>query len=175
MTDVILVDKDDNQIGMMEKVAAHSGDGSLHRAFTIFVFNDTGQTLVVKRSADKMLWPLFWDSACASHPLLGETFVKAGERRLVEELGFTCPLTEVDRFQYYEKFQDLGAESEVCTTLIGDYNGEVNLIPDEAADYKWMTISDLKADMVANPDIYTIWFKIALDRLIEQGKIKQEG
>lgn len=171
MVDVVLVDDNDNEIGLLEKVAAHSGNGSLHRAFTVLVFNIHGETLITQRSATKMLWPLVWDNTCASHPLPGEGFVEAGERRLTEELGFSCQLEVVDRFLYREKYQDIGAENEVCTTLIGQYNGDIQPIPDEVADFKWISIDDLTNDIVQHPDDYTIWFKIALDRLIAQNKI----
>ncbi len=172
MVDLVLIDENDNPIGVKEKMAAHLGDGDLHRAFTILVFNDKGETLVAMRSAEKMLWPLFWDNACASHPLENEGYEAAGERRLSEELGFTCKLEIADRFQYKEKYLDVGSENEVCTTLIGKYDGEVQPVPAEVAEIKWMSVKDLKDDMTKNPDIYTIWFKIVLDRLLEQGKIK---
>lgn len=172
MVQVVLVDENDNQTGLDDKVSAHLGEGKLHRAFTILLFNSNNETLVVQRSAEKMLWPLYWDSACASHPVESETQVGAGKRRLVEELGFTCWLDEVDKFQYKEKYGDIGSENEVCTTLIGKYDGEINLNPHEATAYKWMSIDNLKSGITENPDKYTIWFKIALNRLIKQGKIK---
>ena len=174
MSDVILVDDNDKAIGSMEKVTAHLGTGNTHRAFTVLVFDDKGEILITQRSAEKMLWPLFWDNTCASHPLEDEGYVEAGERRLTEELGFTCQLKVVDRSQYQVQYQDIGSENEVCTTLSGEYNGEVYPVVSEVADYKWISINDLKIDMVKNPNIYTKWFKIALDRLIEQGQIKQE-
>jgi len=130
--------------------------------------------LTTRRSAEKMLWPLIWDSACASHPTKGESYEVAGGRRLNEELGFTCHLEIADHFKYMEKYKDIGSENELCVTLVGEYNGEVHPIPSEVTEYKWMKIGELKADMAANPDIYAVWFKIALSRLIEQGRIKQE-
>lgn len=172
MIDLILVDAQDNEIGVMEKVQAHLGEGTLHRAFSAIVFNSKGETLIAQRSAGKMLWPLYWDNTCASHPFPGEGIVESGERRLSEELGFTCPLKKVDVFQYQEKYLDVGAENELCATLIGEYNGAVNPVESEVVDYKWISIDDLKKDMLANPDKYTIWFKIAIDRLLEQGLIK---
>ena len=174
MSEVVLVDGQDKEIGVKDKLEAHLGDGYLHRAFTVLVFNNRGETLIAKRSAEKMLWPLFWDNTCASHPKINESYEIAGERRLTEELGFTCKLKVVDRFQYSEKYQDIGSENEVCTTMIGEYDGEVHPVLTEVAEYKWISINDLRADMIKNPDIYTIWFKIALDRLIEQGKLNQE-
>ncbi len=174
MINLVLVDENDNQIGVKEKVAAHLGDGDLHRAFSTLIFNDKGETLVTQRSAGKMLWPLVWDSACASHPFENETQEAAGERRLTEELGFTCKLENVDSFQYHEKYKDIGAENEICAILTGNYNGEVKPVVEEVADYKWMSVKDIQNDMADNPDKYTIWFKLELDRLIAKGHIKTE-
>jgi len=172
MIDLVLVDENDNQIGTKEKVAAHLGDGDLHRAFSILVFNGRGETLVTRRAHEKMLWPLYWDSACASHPFENESQEAAGERRLSEELGFTCKLENVDTFRYQEKYKDIGSENEICAILIGNYDGEVKPVAEEVADYKWMKIRDVLEDMDDNPDKYTVWFKIELDRLIEKGRIK---
>lgn len=175
MINVVLVDENDNLIGVKEKIAAHMGDGDLHRAFSILVFNDKGETLVTRRSAEKMLWPLTWDSACASHPFENESQEAGGERRLQEELGFSCKLENVDTFQYHEKYLDIGAENEICAILVGEYNGEVHPIPAEVADYKWMSVKDVLDDMANNSDKYTIWFKIELDRLIAKGRIKVQN
>jgi isopentenyl-diphosphate delta-isomerase len=175
MVNLVLVDENDNQIGVKEKVAAHLGEGDLHRAFSILVFNDKGETLVTQRSAEKMLWPLYWDSACASHPYENEGQEAAGERRLTEELGFTCKLENADTFQYKEKYLDVGSENEICAILVGDYDGEVHPVAEEVADYKWMSVKDVLGDMANNPDKYTIWFKIELDRLIAKGRIKVQN
>jgi len=139
------------------------------------VFNDKGETLVTRRSAGKMLWPLYWDSACASHPFENEGQEQAGERRLQEELGFSCKLENVDSFQYHERYKDIGAENEICAILVGEYNREVHPVAEEVADYKWMSVKDVLDDMAQNPDKYTIWFKIELDRLIAKGRIKVEN
>lgn len=174
MVNVVLVDDFDNEVGLKDKVEAHTGDGDYHRAITILIFNRKNETLIAQRSAGKMLWPLFWDNTCASHPLPGEGYVEAGERRLTQELGFTCPLAVVDRFSYKEKYGDIGTEHELCTTLIGNFDDDIYPVADEVADYKWVSIAELRADMTRNPDSYTIWFKIALDRLIDNGTINQE-
>jgi len=174
MTEVILVDENDKQVGFMDKVTAHLGAGSLHRAFAAFVFNSKGELLVTRRSAEKMLWPLFLDNTCSSHPPQHESYEAAGERRLSEELGFTCHLEIADRFQYSDKFDNIGSENELCTTLIGEYDGEIYPVASEIADYRWMSVDDIKTDMSHQPEKYTKWFKIALNRLIENGRIKQE-
>lgn len=175
MEEVILVDENDQELGHMGKIEAHLGEGNLHRAFTILLFNKNGETLVAQRSKDKMLWPMVRDSACASHPRKGEGQVEAGERRLIDELGFTCKLREVDKFQYELKYKDIGTEKEVCATLLGEYDGEIKPIESEVADVKWMTVSELLEDFKNHAEDYTIWFVIALERLLEQGKIDMNG
>jgi isopentenyl-diphosphate delta-isomerase len=172
MTEVVLVDESDKQLGTMGELEAHLGKGHLHRAFTVFVFNTKDETLLAQRSSTKMLWPLIWDSACASHPQENEDYKMSGERRLNEELGFSCPLVVADRFQYQAKFGNVGSEKEICMTLIGKYDGEVHPNPDEVAEYKWSSVADLKDNIDKKTDKYTIWLKIALDRLVSQGKIR---
>jgi len=175
MTQVVLVDEHDNEIGLKDKVEAHLGLGVMHRAFQVLLFNNKNEVLVVQRSGYKMLWPFVWDGACASHPVKGESYIDAGKRRLVEELGFTCWLDEVDRFTYQSSYGDVGSENELCITLTGNYDGEINPNPDEVASFKWMSLGELRQDILDNSDKYTVWFKIALDRLIEQGKLNQEA
>ncbi|HBG81784.1 TPA: isopentenyl-diphosphate delta-isomerase [candidate division CPR2 bacterium] len=165
MEKVILVDENDKNIGLEEKVKAHLDEGKLHRAFADFIFNKKGELLIQQRSEKKMLWPLIWDNTCASHPRENESYEKAGERRLLDELGFTCKLKMADKFQYHAAYKDVGAESEVCATLIGEYDGDVKPVKEEVADWKWVNINDLKKDMEENPDKYTPWFIIALERL----------
>jgi isopentenyl-diphosphate delta-isomerase len=170
---VILVSKNDEETGLAETVSAHLGEGKLHRAFVVFLVNDEGEFLIQKRSAKKMLWPLFWDVSCASHPLRGEGYKEAGERRLKEELGIKSSLEIADKFQYQENYLDIGSENEICTTLIGRYNGKVLPNNDEVAETKWISLKNLRDDMKINSDQYTIWLKIALDRLIKKGEIKK--
>ncbi|MCL5094008.1 MAG: isopentenyl-diphosphate Delta-isomerase [Patescibacteria group bacterium] len=165
MEQVVLVDKDDKEIGLEEKEKAHLGEGKLHRAFSIFIFNPKKELLITKRSSQKMLWPLFWDSACASHPLKGESQEKAGERRLKEELGFTCKLKEVDRFEYHALYEDIGSEYEICSVLIGFYDRNININPDEVAEYKWVDLKWINQEISSNKDKYTPWLIIAIERL----------
>lgn len=164
MEQVILVDENDNELGLEEKVAAHSGEGKLHRAFAALVFNSLGEILIQRRSMKKMLWPLYWSDTCASHPRKGESYEKAGERRLLDELGFTCRLEVVDKFQYYAKFNDVGAESEVCAVLVGHYDGKVDANRKEVSEWRWIGLEELEKEMAQNSKKYTPWFIIAIDR-----------
>lgn len=167
MEKVVLVDENDNQIGLEEKVKAHLGQGILHRAFSIFVFNSKKELLLQQRASEKMLWPLYWTNTCCSHPREDENYQEAGQRRLNEELGFTCPLEYIGKFQYQANYRDIGAENELCSVLIGDYDGQVNVNEKEINDYKWVNFEELKQDILENPDTYTPWFKIELDKFFK--------
>ena len=115
---VILVDQENREIGREEIVAAHTGEGQLHRAFSVYVFRDFGKEILIqKRSAKKMLWPGIWANSCCSHPMEGETPEAAGKRRLQEELGFTCDLKPVYSFVYRAQDGERGVEHEYVTIL----------------------------------------------------------
>src|SRR5438552_1937177 len=98
---VTLVDEQNHAIGTADLIAAHTGQGQLHRAFSVYVFrNDRSEILTQKRSVEKMLWPLIWANTCCSHPFENETPVEAGTRRLKEEMGFSVHLKERATFVY---------------------------------------------------------------------------
>jgi isopentenyl-diphosphate delta-isomerase len=168
MEHVILVDEQDQALGLHDKVGAHLGDGLLHRAFTTMVFNPDGQLLLAQRAVGKMLWPLWWDSTCASHPRKGETYESAGGRRLTEELGFACPLRLADKFSYHVAFEDVGSERDVCATLIGVHEGDVRPDPEEVADWEWVDVSTVVRGLAESPERYTPWFIIAMERLLTE-------
>ena len=170
---LILVDENDNEIGYGEKVSCHLNDGKLHRAFSIFVFNDNNQILLQKRNKNKMLWGGFWTNTCCSHPRKGESLKEATHRRLKEEMGFDCELQEIFKFLYQARFREVGSEREVDHVFVGRYNGDVRPNPEEVMDWKWISIEDLKKDVEENPENYTPWFKISLDRVIDFIKGKE--
>ncbi|WP_275316142.1 isopentenyl-diphosphate Delta-isomerase [Tenacibaculum bernardetii] len=156
---VILVDEQDNQIGLMEKIEAHE-KALLHRAFSVFVFNDKKELMLQQRAAEKYHSPLLWTNTCCSHQREGETNLEAGKRRLQEEMGFVCELKEVFSFIYKAPFDNGLTEHEFDHVMVGDFNGEPNINPEEVAFYKWMTLEAVKKDIESNPKIYTAWFKI---------------
>lgn len=164
---LILVDERDNEIGYEEKVKCHLGEGRLHRAFSIFVFNSKGKFLIQKRSEKKLLWPGFWANTCCSHPRKGEDINQAIHRRLVEEVGFDCELKEIFKFIYHAKFKNIGFERECDHVFIGRYNGEITPNPDEVSECKWISADELKKDIEENPDKYTPWFKLSINRVID--------
>ena len=156
---VILVDENDQQIGLMEKIEAHE-KAALHRAFSVFIFNKKGELMLQQRAAHKYHSPLLWTNTCCSHQRNGETNLEAGKRRLQEEMGFVTSLSEVFSFIYKAPFDNGLTEHELDHVLIGYFDNRPIINKDEAEDYKWMLLEDVKSDMEKNPSIYTEWFKI---------------
>ncbi len=156
---VVLVDQNDNQVGLMPKMEAHE-KAVLHRAFSVFTFNNKGELLLQQRAATKYHSPLLWTNTCCSHQREGESNIDAGKRRLQEEMGFTTDLTEVFSFIYKEPLDSGLTEHELDHVLIGKFDGKPNINKDEVESYKWMLLEDVKSDIEKNPDNYTAWFKI---------------
>ena len=156
---LILVDGDDKPVGSAEKRLCHSHRGMLHRAFTALLFDDAGRLLLTRRSPAKMLWPDKWDGTVASHPRDGETFVSAAERRLPEELGVSCRLEYLFKFEYHVSDGHRGSENEVCGTLIGTINSEPDPDPAEIVQTKFVAPSQM--DVVASQE-YCPWMLLAL-------------
>ena len=164
---LILVDSHDEPLGHLDKGACHDGDGILHRAFSLFIFNGQGELLLQQRAADKRLWPLYWSNSCCSHPREGESMEIAVERRLEQELGFRTSLEFIYKFEYQARFKDLGAEHELCSVFIGHYDGEVAVNPTEVAAWRWQNIQELTQQM-NGPNEYTPWFNLEWAQLREE-------
>lgn len=158
---VILVDEHDTQIGLMNKMEAHE-KGALHRAFSIFVFNSKGEFLIQQRALSKYHSGGEWANTCCSHQRNGESTLAAAHRRLVEEMGFDVDLKEVFNFTYKKAFGNGLTEHELDHVLFGEFEGNPVPNPDEVANWKYITLEDLKAEIEANPEQYTIWLQIAL-------------
>ena len=160
---VILVNQNDEQIGTMPKMEAHE-KALLHRAFSVFVMNDKGETMVQQRAGHKYHSPLLWTNTCCSHQREGESNIQAGKRRLQEEMGFVTELKELFSFVYKAPFDNGLTEHEFDHVMMGHYNGEPNINPEEVASWKWMKPLDIKDDMLKSPEKYTAWFKIIFDK-----------
>ena len=160
---VILVDKNDTQIGLMPKMEAHE-KGILHRAFSVFVLNDDGALMLQQRALHKYHSPGLWTNTCCSHQRDGESNIQAGTRRLQEEMGFVTDLTHSTSFIYKAPFDNGLTEHELDHIMLGNYSGAPVINRDEVAAWKWMAVEDVKADIKANPDQYTVWFKIIFDK-----------
>jgi len=156
---VILVNTKDEKIGLMNKMEAHE-KALLHRAFSVFVFNDKNELLLQQRAAEKYHSPLLWANTCCSHQRDGEENIAAGKRRLQEEMGFTCNLQESFSFIYKAPFDNGLTEHELDHVLIGQYNQQPDINKEEVASYKWMKLETVQKDIELKPEIYTEWFKI---------------
>jgi len=167
MDEVILVDKNNNQIGTEEKIKAHK-EGKLHRAFSIFIFNNKKELLLQQRAKSKYHSNCLWSNSVCSHPRPNETYSEATHRRLKEELGFDCNLRKVSCFIYSTSFNNGLIENEYDCVFIGKYTNEL-IIPnkDEIMDYKWISVKELKEDLIRNPEIYSIWLGLALKEITD--------
>lgn len=156
---VILVNEKDQEIGTMEKMEAHE-KGVLHRAFSVFIMNDKKEMLLQKRAFSKYHSPGLWTNACCSHPAPGETTLASAGRRLNEEMGFDCVLTEIGSFTYKTTFSNNLTEHEFDHVLLGVYNGPINPDPCEVEEYKWISIEALNQEL-QKPEEFTFWFHLA--------------
>jgi len=163
---LILVNENDEQTGVMSKLEAHE-KGVLHRAFSVFVFNENNELMLQQRTLEKYHSPGLWTNTCCSHQRVGESNIEAGKRRLYEEMGFVTDLKETTSFIYKAPFDNGLTEHEYDHVMLGYYNGDPNINVDEVADWKWMAIEEVKNDILAHPKLYTEWFKIIFDKFYE--------
>lgn len=164
---IICVDKNDNEVGHIEKMDAHI-KGLLHRALSIFVFNEKNELLLQKRYSGKYHSPGLWTNTCCTHPNKDESTDDAAVRRLQEEMGFSCDLKEVFSFMYYIKFDNDLIEHEFDHVYFGRYSNEISINPLEVEDYKWVSLDNIKVDLKTNPDNYTFWFKYIIENHIKE-------
>lgn len=157
--ELILVDRDDNEIGYASKADAHDGGGILHRAFSLFLFNDDGELLLQKRASSKRLWGGYWSNSCCSHPRRGETMAVATSRRLLDELNFEADLEYVYQFCYEAGFGDAGSENELCHVFLGRASADLQANASEIADIRYVSAAGLASEFEESPDRFTPWFK----------------
>jgi len=170
---VILVNENDEQIGLMPKMEAHE-KALLHRAFSVFVFNDKNELMLQQRTAHKYHSPKLWTNTCCSHQRAGESNIEAGKRRLQEEMGFVTELEESISFIYKAPFDNGLTEHEYDHILIGKYQNAPNINPEEVLDWKWMSLESVKSDMSLKPELYTEWFKIIFEKFYEHINITEK-
>ena len=163
---LILVNDKDEDIGSASKKECHEGSGLLHRAFSVFIFNQRKEVLIQQRSDEKMLWGKYWSNACCSHPRLGEEIEKAAHRRIKEELSLECDLSYLFKFQYQKKFLDVGSEFELCHVFIGKNDHQPSADPSEIKDWKYISIDELTQSMNKNPEYFTPWLQIEWSKII---------
>jgi len=161
---VILVNEEDEHMGVMEKMEAHL-TATLHRAFSIFIFNNNGEMLLQQRAATKYHNGELWTNACCSHPAPGEATLAAASRRLKEEMGFTTRLEKAFDFTYKASFENGLTEYEFDHVFIGTYDGEIKMNYAEVKDYCFKTIAGIESSLKTHPQKFTAWFKIAFPKI----------
>ena len=163
---LILVDSDDREIGFLAKAEAHRGRGTLHRAFSLFVFNPDGELLVQQRAPGKRLWPGHWSNTCCSHPRRGEKMDDAIRRRLREELGLRAELEFLFKLQYQTQYDAHGAEHELCWVYAGRSAKFPRANLHEVAAWRYITPPALQAEIAGAPETFTPWFKLEWERIL---------
>jgi isopentenyl-diphosphate Delta-isomerase len=162
---LILVDADDREVGYLDKARCHAGRGVLHRAFSLLIFNSRRELLLQQRAASKRLWPLFWSNSCCSHPRRRETMEAATQRRLGEELGLSCPLQFLFKFEYQAQFDATGAEHELCSVYIGRCDAPPRINCDEIRAWRWISPEGLQSELAGpKAEGFTPWFILEWER-----------
>lgn len=162
--DIILVNEQDEQTGTGEKMDVHF-KALLHRAFSVFIFNEKGEMLLQRRALSKYHSGGLWTNACCSHPRPGETTMAGAQRRLKEELGFSVPLTKIFDFIYKAPFNNGLTENEFDHVFIGKYNRTITANPEEVMDYCYKPMEEIKSELFLSPEKFTAWFHIAFPRI----------
>jgi isopentenyl-diphosphate Delta-isomerase len=167
MEKVVLVDEDDNPTGTMEKMEAHE-KGLLHRAFSVFIFNNNGDMLLQQRAFSKYHSGGLWTNTCCSHPREGEATIEAAHRRLQEEMGFDCEIKKAFDFIYKKELDKGLTEHELDHVFIGEFEGEFRFNPEEVNAVAYVPVQEVLDEVVRNPQKYTEWFKICLSEVIKR-------
>lgn len=175
MEQVVLVDHDDKEVGLEEKLRAHQNGGKLHRAISIFIFNKKGETMLQQRASTKYHGGGLWSNTVCSHPREGETPVDAAHRRLPEEMGFDCDMHEVFAFEYEAEMDKGLTEHEYDHVIFGNYDKDPKPNPEEVQDWKWMSLGDLKKNLKESPQSFSPWVRIAIDDIIKHQKAEKKA
>lgn len=165
---VILVDERDRELGSEEKLEVHRS-GELHRAFSIFVFDDADRLLLQRRALAKYHSGGLWSNTCCGHPRPQEPVVAAARRRLHEEMGFDCPLQPAFTFIYRARLTNDLTEHELDHVLVGRFSGRPSPDPAEIAEWRAAPVAEVVSDTMANPEAYSVWFPTALEGLVSRG------
>jgi len=157
--ELILVDRDDNEVGYLSKALCHNGAGVLHRAFSLFLFDDSGRLLLQQRGEGKRLWPGYWSNSCCSHPRRGESMETATTRRLIDELNVEASLEHVYSFCYTAEYGEAGSENELCHVYLGKVSSDIQPNDSEIASVRFVAANALDAELTQSPERFTPWFK----------------
>ena len=163
---LILVDENDNEVGVIDKWSAHKS-GALHRAFSVFVFNTNGELLLQQRADEKYHSAGLWSNTCCSHPYKGEKILEAINRRLQEEMGMSCETKFMFSFIYKATLENGLSEHEFDHVYFGTTDMQPSAEPTEVKDWKYISLQDLAMDVEKNPGVYLAWLKICLPDVIK--------
>ncbi len=170
---VILIDKDDNQIGQVEKLYAHQL-GLLHRAFSVFIYRHTQskiEYLLQKRNKNKYHSGGLWTNICCGHPRPDEELEKAVPRRLKEEVGINNNLLEIGKYYYKADVGNNLIEHEIDHVFLGQWGGDQIMVdPNEIEDYRWVSQEDINSELLQDPKKFTAWFQGAYNIANEHTK-----
>ena len=158
--ELILVDADDQETGFLSKAECHDGHGQMHRAFSVFLFNASGQLLLQQRSESKRLWPGFWSNTCCSHPRRGESMPVATRRRLHDELNIETSLEFIYKFRYQATFGSVGSENELCHVYLGLVDDAMVANENEISAVRYLSAEALQREFDTTPEHFTPWFKM---------------
>ena len=163
---VVLVDDDDNEVGVAGLVEAHRDPGKKHRAFSLQLYRKVGgkvELLLQKRAEAKPVFPYYWANTCCYNMAPGEEYLARAASRVKEEMGVNLAagqLRALYRFSYYAPDIEGWCENELDTVIVGRYDGAVNPDSAEAAEYRWKEWGELKAEITKNPEVYAPWFRM---------------
>lgn len=164
---VILVNERDEALGVMDKLEAHK-KGLLHRAISVFVFNDAGEMLLQQRALGKYHSPGLWTNTCCSHPREGEEVGTAAHRRLQEEMGFDCLLEFAFHFTYQSQLDNRLIEHEFDHVFTGIYNEAPRPQPAEVMAWQFLSVESVRKKLQTQPDTFTAWFRIVFERVVRE-------
>ncbi len=164
MAEVILVDEFDNDIGLYDKEAAHR-EGLLHRAFSIFIFNDQNELLLQKRAAVKYHSPGLWTNSCCSHDVRDMDLIEFAKNRLQHEMGIVTALRKIGTITYDLDCGNQMREYEYNHLLLGHSNEQPTPNPEEVDEFRYMTIPQIEKEINDHPEQFTSWFKFLLPEI----------
>ncbi|HEV2613271.1 MAG TPA: isopentenyl-diphosphate Delta-isomerase [Gammaproteobacteria bacterium] len=176
MSEIMLVNENDEPIGVADKLEVHQ-KGLLHRAFSVFVYRkglEGLEILLQKRHSSKYHSGGLWTNTCCSHPLFDETIKEAAEKRLKEEMGITSDLTEIGVFHYKAEVGNNLIENEIDHVFVGELLfSKIKFHPEEVEAITWMSVKQLGEELKNNPKNYTAWlekaFKIFREVVLREG------
>jgi isopentenyl-diphosphate delta-isomerase type 1 len=169
---VVLVDERDRELGVAGKSEVHHDRTPLHRAFSLFLFDRDGRTLLQRRAATKRTFPGLWSNACCGHPAPGESTLDAARRRCAEELGASPRelWIALPDFRYRAEANGI-VENEICPVVVGRLERGEPLTPDpaEVESTRWL---DWRRFLSELPGAYSPWSVLEAERLAADARFR---